>query len=179
MRGVYGVVTDPLATALANTERQRLSGWLHPLRDAGITPLIVRERHGDPYEVGRSAARVLLEQDVRPTGVLCFSDAVARGVIGGVAAAGLHVPNDMSVVGFDDSPLSRRTEPALTTVRQDVGAKGRAAASALVAAIGRSKTRTSGRGRHLLLPTELVVRESTAASATRSPARRRHARSAR
>jgi DNA-binding LacI/PurR family transcriptional regulator len=101
--------------------------------------------------------------------VLCFSDAVARGVIAGVATAGLQVPDDMSVVGFDDSPLSRRTQPALTTVRQEVPAKGRAAASALIAAIGRSKTRTSGRGRHLLLPTELIARESTAAPASRRP----------
>jgi DNA-binding LacI/PurR family transcriptional regulator len=169
MRGEYGVVSDPLATELANTERQRLSGWLRPLHDAGITPVVIREHHGDPYEVGLSAAQVLLDQDDRPTGVLCFSDALARGVIAGVATAGLQVPDDMSVVGFDDSPLSRRTQPALTTVRQEVPAKGRAAASALIAAIGRSKTRTSGRGRHLLLPTELIVRESTAAPASRRP----------
>ena len=76
--------------------------------------------------------------------------------------AGLQVPGDISVVGYDDNPISRRITPALTTVRQDVDGKGRAAAAALTLAIDRAKTRPPGRGRHLVLPTELVVRDSTA-----------------
>jgi DNA-binding LacI/PurR family transcriptional regulator len=68
----------------------------------------------------------------------------------------------VSVVGFDDNPIGRRTRPALTTVRQDVDAKGRAAAAAVTIAIDRAKSRPAGRGRHLVLPTELVVRDSTA-----------------
>ena len=72
------------------------------------------------------------------------------------------MPDDVSVVGFDDNPISRRISPALTTVRQDVDGKGRAAVDALTAAIERAKTRPASRGRHLVLPTELVVRESTA-----------------
>lgn len=70
--------------------------------------------------------------------------------------------DDVSVVGFDDNPLARRTQPALTTMRQDVEAKGKAATAALISAIGRDKTRPAGRGRHLVLPTELIVRDSTA-----------------
>jgi DNA-binding LacI/PurR family transcriptional regulator len=66
------------------------------------------------------------------------------------------------VVGFDDNPLGRRTRPALTTVRQDFGAKGRAAVAALTIAIDRATTRPASRGRHLVLPTELVIRDSTA-----------------
>jgi DNA-binding LacI/PurR family transcriptional regulator len=67
------------------------------------------------------------------------------------------------VVGFDDNPLSRRMRPALTTVRQDVEAKGRAATTALTAAMERAKRGTVARSnRHLVLPTELVVRDSTA-----------------
>jgi DNA-binding LacI/PurR family transcriptional regulator len=159
--GEYGVVTDPLRGTLASTERERLAGWLKPLAEAGLTPLIVRLPHSDPREVGRRAARLLLEQDDRATAVACFSDAIARGVIAGVGQAGLRVPDDLSVVGFDDSPSARLIEPALTTVRQDVNAKGRAAASALLAAIERAKKGDGGRARHILLPTELVVRASS------------------
>ena len=95
------------------------------------------------------------------TAILCFSDAVARGVIRAIQDGGLRVPDDVSVVGFDDNPIGRRTRPALTKVRQDVDAKGRAAAAALTIAIDRVNTRPASRGRHLVLPTELVVRDST------------------
>jgi len=72
------------------------------------------------------------------------------------------VPADLSVVGFDDNPLAKRTRPPLTTVRQDIAAKGHAAAAALTAAIQSARTGNSARARHVLLPTELVIRESTA-----------------
>jgi DNA-binding LacI/PurR family transcriptional regulator len=65
-------------------------------------------------------------------------------------------------VGFDDSPAARHSDPPLTTVRQDVGAKGRLAAAALTAAIEHARSGTPGRVRHHVLPTELVVRGSTA-----------------
>ena len=73
------------------------------------------------------------------------------------------MPNDLSVVGFDDNPLALRMQPQLTTVRQDVDAKGRAAVTALTAAIERARAGTPARARHLVLPTELIVRGSTAA----------------
>ena len=65
----------------------------------------------------------------RPTAVLCHSDVLALGVLRAAEELGLAVPGDLSVVGFDDSPLARRVRPALTTVRQDVDAKGKAAAA--------------------------------------------------
>jgi hypothetical protein len=66
------------------------------------------------------------------------------------------------VIGFDDNPIARRMQPALTTVRQDAQGKGRAAAAALISAIAQAGARPARRGRHLLLPTELIVRDSTA-----------------
>jgi DNA-binding LacI/PurR family transcriptional regulator len=105
---------------------------------------------------------MLLEIDDRPTAVLCFSDVIAYGAVQAAHALGLSVPEDLSVVGFDDNPLAKRMRPALTTVRQDVAAKGHASAAALTAAIARSRNGTTGRPRHVLLPTELIIRDSTA-----------------
>jgi DNA-binding LacI/PurR family transcriptional regulator len=160
--GEFGVLNDPLGETTAHTERQRLLGWFDALDGAGIEPTVVRQPHANPDDTGYSAGQLALGHGERPTAILCFSDAIARGVIRAVQDSGLHVPSDVSVVGFDDNPISRRTQPALTTVRQDVDAKGRAAAAALTIAIDRAKTRPASRGRHLVLPTELVVRDSTA-----------------
>ena len=160
--GKFGVVTDPLETATAYPERQRLLGWFDALDAAGIKPTVIRQPHADAQDSGYFAAQTLLQNRSRPTAILCFSDALARGVIRAIQDAGLDVPKDVSVVGFDDNPLAARTRPALTTVRQDADAKGRAAAAALAGAIERAKTHPGGRGRHVVLPTELVIRDSTA-----------------
>ncbi len=105
---------------------------------------------------------MLLALDPRPTAVLCFSDAIAYGALRAAEELGLDVPADLSVVGFDDSPLARRVRPALTTVRQDITAKGSAAVDALVAAVDQARDGRPSRARHLVLPTELIVRDSTA-----------------
>jgi DNA-binding LacI/PurR family transcriptional regulator len=105
---------------------------------------------------------LLLAAEERPTAVLCFSDVLGLGVVRAAQALGLDVPSDLSVVGFDDSPVAGRTTPALTTVRQDVVTKGRLAANALTAAIAGAQNGTRGRARHVSLPTELVLRASTA-----------------
>lgn len=158
--GPHGHLTAIPDAPLAHTESQRLLGWFDGLDVAA--PLIVRLPHANPYDTGFEAGQQILASRPRPTAVLCFSDAIARGVMDAVAAAGLRVPTDISVVGFDDNPLSHRTQPTLTTVRQNVDAKGRAAATALLAAIERSKSGTRGRAKRIMLPTELVVRDSTA-----------------
>jgi DNA-binding LacI/PurR family transcriptional regulator len=168
--GDFGILTAPLESTTAYTERQRLLGWTDALDAAGVVPTVVRQQHVDPDDIGYSAAQTILSQSGSPTAILCFSDAIARGAIRALHDAGLRVPEDVSVVGFDDNPISRRITPALTTVRQDVDAKGRAAASALVNAIDRAKTRPAGRGRHLVLPTELIVRDSTTRAVVESPA---------
>lgn len=164
--GPYGLVADPLATPTGFPPKQRMLGWLDALGRAGIRPTVV---HQPPYsEQVDEYARLLLDTDERPTAVLCFSDAIAYGVVRTAEDLGLRVPADLSVVGFDDNPLAGRMRPALTTVRQDVAAKGRAAAAALTAAIRRAGDGATTRARHVRLPTELVVRESTAAPPTRA-----------
>lgn len=93
--------------------------------------------------------------------MLCFSDAVAYGVLQVAAELGIDVPGQLSVVGFDDNPLAAQVRPALTTVRQDIAAKGRAAAAALTTAIARARTGATAPAEHIVLPTELVVRHSS------------------
>ena len=69
----------------------------------------------------------------------------------------------LTVVGFDDSPLAQRTNPPLTTVRQDAAGKGRVTAAALVDALDRRRAGRPQQVEHIVLPTELVVRSSSAA----------------
>jgi DNA-binding LacI/PurR family transcriptional regulator len=159
------VVQDPLGTT-NHVVKQRLLGWFDALQTAGIEPTVVQEGYyptpGSGRGSGEEAAGLLLDKSKRPTAILCFSDVVAYGVVQAALARGLAVPDDLSVVGFDDNPLAQRMRPALTTVRQDVAAKGHAAAAALTAAIERSRSGVATRARHVLLPTELVIRDSTA-----------------
>jgi DNA-binding LacI/PurR family transcriptional regulator len=156
-----GLVHDPALAGSSYVDQQRVRGWLEPLEAAGarVTAVQVHDNaEHDAYE----GARLMLDTDDRPTAVLCFSDLMAWGVIHAAQDLGLRVPDDVSVVGFDDSALASRIRPALTTVRQDLVAKGRAAATALTEAIARSRAGDTTEPVQVLLPTELVVRRSTA-----------------
>ena len=137
-------------------------GWLDALHHAGIEPVVVTEPLSGEA-TGRHAAEYLFSLAEPPTAVLCFSDAMAYGVMRTATERGLDVPGDVSVVGYDDNPLASRTTPMLTTVRQDVIAKGRAAATELCAAIERARSGTTGRAKRIELTAELIVRDSTAA----------------
>lgn len=96
---------------------------------------------------------------MRPTAVLSMSDAAAAGVLQAARHLGLRVPADLSVVGFDDLPLTRFTDPPLTTVHQPVRRKGEEAARMLLAALAASSAKAA---EHRVLETRLVVRQSTA-----------------
>ncbi|MEO8265665.1 MAG: LacI family DNA-binding transcriptional regulator [Ilumatobacteraceae bacterium] len=161
LAGPARIVHDPIATTTNHVVKQRLLGWLAALNAAGIEPTVVQEAY-ESDGPSNEAAELLLDQAEPPTAILCFSDVIAYGVVHAAQARGLTVPDDLSVVGFDDNPLAKRMRPALTTVRQDVAAKGHAAAAALTAAIERGRAGTAARVRHVLLPTELIVRDSTA-----------------
>lgn len=106
-------------------------------------------------EGGVAAAARLLRRGA--TGVVCASDILALGVIRHARRAGLDVPGDVSVVGYDDSALMACTDPPLTTVRQPIEAMGHAAVGQLVSQIGGGKVSSE----ELLFEPELVVRGST------------------
>ena len=160
-RGETGILIDPPGTVEGHPTRQRLLGWLDTLNSVGVNPTVVMAS-GHAENEAHQAARVVLDSMERPTAILCFSDVMALGVMRCAEELGLVVPDDLSIVGFDDSPVARSARPPLTTVRQDVPAKGRLAAAALVAAIAQAKDGAKRRARHQLVPTELVVRDSTA-----------------
>ena len=117
-------------------------------------------------EGGEAAAGRLLDRGV--TGIVCGSDLMALGAIRAARQRGLSVPGDVSVVGYDDSPLIAFTDPPLTTVRQPVAAMAVAAVRALVDEINGHGAPHS---EYLFRP-ELVVRGSTAI--VPPPPRRQH-----
>lgn len=138
---------------------ERHAGWLDALGAAGVEPTWVNQPN--TYADARAAAQLMLAVADRPTAVLCLTDVMAQSVLAAASDAGLRVPEDLAVVGFDDHPLALRTRPTLTTVRQDVDAKGRAAARALLALIASRAGVTLPRPRSRRLPVQLEVREST------------------
>ncbi|MBL0887570.1 LacI family DNA-binding transcriptional regulator [Myceligenerans indicum] len=121
--------------------------------------LVVHSRYG--IEAGQAAGARLVERGV--TAILAASDPLALGAVRAVRRAGLDVPRDVSVVGYDDSALMNSTDPALTTVRQPIDQMGRAAVDLLAGLIeGAAVSRDE-----LLFEPELVVRRSTAAARPR------------
>jgi len=106
-------------------------------------------------EGGLAAGKRLLARGA--TGVVCASDILALGAIRQARRAGLEVPGDVSVVGFDDSALMMCTDPPLTTVRQPIEAMGQAAVRQLLSQIGGTPVSSE----ELLFEPELVVRAST------------------
>ncbi|MFD2765543.1 LacI family DNA-binding transcriptional regulator [Micromonospora eburnea] len=161
LHGTHGLITPEDVTVDGHASKQRMLGWRDALDAAGITPLMARQA-GTDLAQAKAAARLLLDRPDRPTGLLCFSDAVAYGALQAAEELGIRVPDELSVVGFDDNPLAVQIRPTLTTVRQDVQAKGRLSAAALSQAIEDRRAGRSGAAEHVLLPTELVVRGSTA-----------------
>jgi DNA-binding LacI/PurR family transcriptional regulator len=138
--------------------RERLAGYGAALSEAGLAwgDVPVYECPGSEEWMGRRAAEALLARGPRPTALLCFSDRLALGAIEAARAAGLSVPGDLSVVGFDDAPVIADAA-SLTTVHQDHRGKGRVAGEMLVSLLRDGEV--SG---PVLLPTRLVERTSTA-----------------
>jgi DNA-binding LacI/PurR family transcriptional regulator len=106
-------------------------------------------------EGGQAATSRILRSGV--TGLICGSDVLALGAIRAVRRAGLSVPGDVSVVGYDDSAFMNCTDPPLTTVRQPIEAMGKAAVALLV----NQMEGVSAYSEELLFEPELVVRAST------------------
>ncbi|MBS2539389.1 LacI family DNA-binding transcriptional regulator [Catenulispora sp. NF23] len=136
---------------------RKIAGFTAALRDTlgEQSPADFVEYSLYGFEGGRAAAAKLLDRGC--TGIVCASDMMALGAIAEVRARGMAVPGDISVVGYDDSPLIPYTDPPLTTVRQPVAAMGAAAVRALLEEVGGGH---APRTEFVFAP-ELVVRGST------------------
>ncbi len=144
--------------AAFRVSRLRLRGYRAALEDAGLlwSKVPVYECPGSSIEFGQRAAEALLSPEHRPTAILASSDKLALGVIAWATEQRLSVPEDLSVVGFDDIPAAASANPPLTTVHQDHAEKGLLAGRMLIAQL-----RDKGLPGTGSLPTDLVVRGST------------------
>ena len=141
---------------------ERLRGYRAALAEGGIDARPEWEVAGDFTESGGyQAATALLLQNPRPTAIFAANDSMAIGALCALRDAGVEVPREIAVTGFDDIPIARYTTPALTSVHVPITELGERATERLVA----SMTDGSRRRRREILPTTLVVRQSCGATA--------------
>jgi DNA-binding LacI/PurR family transcriptional regulator len=161
-----GTITGPMRYLCS---QERLAGYRATLELAGIEADPALVRPGDfHFESAVRGATELLQLEVPPTAIFAANDEQALGVYAAVQRQGLRVPEDLSVVGFDDVPMSQWVLPPLTTIRQPIRELAELATGALLgqhSGPASASTRTE-------LPTTLIARSSTAPPRNRRPARK-------
>ncbi len=141
-----------------NTEQQRLAGYRASLAERNIPPDETLIVHGDGGITGGiKAVPQLLALPHRPTAIFCYNDMTAIGVINGLQHQGYKVPQDFSVVGFDDLGIAAAYSPSLTTVRQPTDRLGQFAVN-LLYHLAAGQTHIAPQ----IIEPELIVRQSTA-----------------
>ncbi len=142
------------------TLKHRFEGYRKALKEHGLT------LHSHGIHVlecacsvagGRDALRRLLKYSPRPTALVALSDVIAFGLIEAAREAGLRIPEDICIVGFDDVEASQMLNPPLTTVRQPIRQKGRRAAELFVQMLRADQPPAV---QHIQFPVELIIRES-------------------
>ena len=137
---------------------ERLKGYKLALVEAGLDiddSLIMRGDYG--LDSGSSAMEKLLKLRQRPTAVFCFSDDMAIGAMSVLREYGFNIPQDISVMGFDDIRYAKLMTPALTTIRQPLEDIGKACTQLLLQQLAGKLTQAS----YIELPYTLIVRQST------------------
>ena len=129
------------------------------LKNSARTEFAVEARTDASPQPGYEATKELLKKSRKFTALFAFNDLAAIGAIRAIDEAGLRVPDDISVIGFDDIPNAAYTRPSLTTVRQPVVKMGEIAARTLLEQIEKRSKYVP----EIAVEPELVVRESTAA----------------
>lgn len=156
------------ATIANRTNLKRLQGYLKALTAHGIKideRLITgrRDANGDipgysTEQVGYEGMKRLLSLPNRPTAVFARNDFTAIGAMTAIKEAGLSIPADIAIVGFDDIPLARHTSPPLSTVRQPMRLQGQLAAEMLLERMGAKEAPAR---KEQVLDSELIIRESS------------------
>jgi LacI family repressor for deo operon, udp, cdd, tsx, nupC, and nupG len=149
-----GVVTGPLVSPLS---RDRLAGATARAKKARAERDMIVMNGDFSIESGALAAERLLGREQPPSAIFCFNDEMAMGVIETARRRGLRVPNDLSVVGFDDIRYARMVDPPLTTVAQPMRQIGEGTVRILLQILRGAEPPES-----VTLPHTLVVRSSTA-----------------
>ena len=150
-------VTGPDGNVMTTARREAMLAERDRLDLPAPSEWIIR---GDfSVESGYAAAARIVAMDNRPTAVFCSADMVAFGLIAGLTGRGLQIPEDISVVGFDDIEMSGYSVPALTTIRQDRQRMGLRAAKVLLDRLGQKDRDDAA---ETPVPVELIVRASTA-----------------
>lgn len=137
----------------------RLNGYLAAMKDYSLTvdPNLIF--NGDFFRIhGYEATQYFLSLPTPPTAILAANDLCAMGVLDAVRDAGLYVPKDVSIIGFDDIPEAEHLRPSLTTVRQPLEDMGEVAAKRLIQQLSHADNLPSNR---IELPTQLIIRAST------------------
>lgn len=139
------------------SDTERFGGYRQALDASNLPfrPEYVLYGNGTP-ESGAEAMAIFLKLPEPPTAVFCYDDMTALGAVRQIHSAGLHVPEDISVVGFDDLSIVQFTEPPLTTIRQPMSQMGRLAMEAMLDLLG-----GSGATHQIKVRGELIVRAST------------------
>ena len=140
--------------------RERLAGYEIALSDHGLSvdPQLIQE--GDFLQPsGFTAALALLDLPELPTAIFASNDVMAFGVMEAVRDRGLRIPEDISIIGFDNIPQAVQVSPQLTTIQQPLAEMGREAARRLLGLIQEPERPYA----HVELPTQLMVRASTRA----------------
>jgi DNA-binding LacI/PurR family transcriptional regulator len=146
------VITGDIETTAGH---QRLDGYNQVYREFGRVPNKTLIKQGDySYESGYVHMQQLLEEHPDVDGVFACNDLMALGAMAAIEESGRNVPDDVAVIGFDDSVSSRTSRPQLSTIRQDIAALGEAAAELMIAQLNGEPVESR------IMPVELVLRES-------------------
>jgi DNA-binding LacI/PurR family transcriptional regulator len=142
-----------------STAIRRKEGFLESCQEKGleVPEAYLQQGHYNTHG-GREAGRALLRQNPRPTAVIAANDAMAYGVYESARELGLRIPQDISIVGFDNETAAAEMFPPLTTIHQPVCEMGEEAAKILLNAITKDKLPAGQK----VLDVSLIVRESTA-----------------
>lgn len=140
----------------------RAQGYVEAMTRHGLTREIRILPGGSTVEAGVLAAHALRGMSSPPTGVTCFNDICAAGLVRQLRLTGVRIPDDISVVGFDDAPVATDPTTSLTTVRQDVTALAREAARLLRGRIENGRPVRPGAERAVTVASHMVTRTTTA-----------------
>lgn len=156
-----GVIAAPIySDEYPEPIARRLQGVRDAMKVYGSDndPELVQTGATQLFDMGYKAGKTLLELDNPPTAIFSLTDVTAVGVVHAAAEKGVRIPEDLSIVGYDDLPIASYTVPPMTTIAQPLVKMGQVAAQVLIQSINDPESAPE----RAVLPTKLVVRESTA-----------------